>query len=384
MKVALVHDWLTGMRGGEKCLEIFCRLYPEADLYTLLHVSGSVSPLIEKRQIRTSFLQLLPGIKKHYRYYLPLMPLAIQQFDLSKYDLILSSSHCVAKGVSAGKNGLHICYCFTPMRYIWDQYHHYFGPTRSGFLISTAMHLLRPYLKKWDIDSSQGVNHFIAISKHVEKRIQSYYRRKAEVVYPPVDTKFYAPTGEKPEDFFLIVSAFAPYKRLDLAVEAFGKLGYPLKIIGSGQELSRLKKIAAPNIEFLGWLSNEAIRSHYARCRAFIFPGEEDFGITPLEAQGMGRPVIAYSRGGVLETVVPEIGSWKPEFDIPKEKIARPTGVFFHDQTPGALISAVQSFESIEKNFDPEYIRNHASQFDVEVFSRHIQAHIENQFPPRC
>ncbi|MFQ5677109.1 MAG: hypothetical protein ACE5G1_14545, partial [bacterium] len=177
MKIALVHDWLTGMRGGEKCLEVFCRLYPDADLFTLLHIPGSVSSIIEGRRIRTSFLQSLPGIKKHYRYYLPLMPLAIKQFDLSQYDLILSSSHCVAKGAAAGKNGFHICYCYTPMRYIWDQYEEYFGPARSSFLTSTAMRFFRPYLKKWDVCSSQSVNHFIAISKHVEKRIQTCYQR---------------------------------------------------------------------------------------------------------------------------------------------------------------------------------------------------------------
>ncbi|MFQ5673866.1 MAG: glycosyltransferase [Nitrospinales bacterium] len=385
MKIAIVHDWLTGMRGGEKCLEVFCRLYPEADLFTLLHIPGTVSPVIEGMRIKTSFLQSLPGVARNYRYYLPAMPLAVGQFDLSQYHLVLSSSHCVAKGVTTGRDSIHICYCYTPMRYIWDQYDQYFGPARSGALVSTAMRVLRPRLKAWDVRSSRGVDYFVAISRHVQKRIQSCYRRDATVIYPPVDTKFYSPAGEeKPEDFFLMVSAFAPYKRLDLAVEAFKKLGYPLKIIGSGQQLRRLKDAAAPNIEFLGWLPDEEIRSHYARCRAFIFPGEEDFGITPLEAQGMGRPVIAFSRGGALETVIPEKHSWKPEWDIPEDKTKHPTGVFFHEQTPDALVSAVRFFESIENRFDPEQIRRHARQFDVEVFSRRIRAYIENKISPRC
>ena len=384
MKIAIVHDWLTGMRGGEKCLEVFCRLYPEADLFTLLHIPGTVSPAIEGMRIKTSFLQTLPGVGQNYRYYLPVMPLAIGQFDLSPYQLVLSSSHCVAKGVTAGKDSLHICYCYTPMRYIWDQYDAYFGPAGSGALAAAAMRVLRPRLKAWDIRSSRGVDHFVAISRHVQKRIQACYRRDAAVVYPPVDTKFYSPTGETPEDFFLMVSAFAPYKRLDLAVEAFKKLGYPLKIIGSGQQLQRLQGAAAPNIEFLGWRSDEEIRSHYARCRAFIFPGEEDFGITPLEAQGMGRPVIAFSRGGALETIIPEKHSWKPGWDIPEDKTEHPTGVFFHEQTPEALVSAVRFFESIENRFDPGQIRTHACRFDVEMFSHRIQAYIENKISLRC
>ncbi|MFQ5717672.1 MAG: glycosyltransferase, partial [Nitrospinales bacterium] len=317
-------------------------------------------------------------------FYLPLMPIAIKQFNLEEYDLVLSSSHCVAKGVSAGKKSVHICYCYTPMRYIWDQYDQYFNPATSGILVSSIMRLLQPGLRRWDVRSSRGVGHFLAISKHVQKRIEKYYRRASEVVYPPVDTKFYAPTGEAPEDFFLMVSAFAPYKRLDLAVEAFKKLGYPLKIIGEGQESARLRKTAAPNIEFLGWLTNPEVRSYYARCRAFIFPGEEDFGITPLEAQAMGRPVIAFGRGGALETVIPEKQSWKPAHDIPEGKTAHPTGLFFHEPTPGALIAAVKYFESIERRFDPETIRVHARQFDTDVFSRRIRTFIEKQTAQRC
>lgn len=379
MKTALVHDWLTGMRGGEKCLEIFCELFPEADLFTLIHVPGNLSPSIEKMSIKTSFLQRFPGIESNYRYFLPIMPWAIRHFDLRDYDLVLSSSHCVAKGIRTSPDKVHICYCFTPMRYIWDQYDQYFNPHKANPLIAAAMRFLRPWLQTWDVTSNREVTDFVAISHHVRKRIQNFYNLSAEVIYPPVDTDFYSPTGEPSEDFFLMVSAFAPYKRLDLAVEAFNELGYPLKIIGEGQESKSLQQKASNNIEFLGWLSDEEIRSHYARCRAFIFPGEEDFGITPLEAQAMGRPVIAYSQGGVLETVIPSRDTWLPEFDISIEKTAQPSGVFFHDANSEALQSAVRYFESIESQFDPVLIRRHAVAFDRNVFTERIHNFILNR-----
>jgi glycosyltransferase involved in cell wall biosynthesis len=380
MKIALVHDWLTGMRGGEKCLEVFCRLYPDADLFTLLHIPGSVSPIIENRKIHTSFLQSLPFVEKKYRHFLPLMPRAIEKFDLKGYDLILSSSHCVAKGIVPEKGSLHICYCHTPMRYIWDQYDQYFGLQSSGILTSLAMGLIAPYLRRWDVHSSKRVDEFIANSMHVQKRIKKYYQRESTVIYPPVDSSFYSPTGELREDFFLIVSAFAPYKRLDLAVEAFNKLGYPLVIIGEGQKAKYLKSIAGPNILFKGRLTDEEIRSFYARCRAFVFCGEEDFGITPLEAQSMGRPVIGFAKGGLLETVIPDRETWKPETGIMEEKINRPSGVFFYEQSPEALLSAINHFEKIEDRFDPETIRNHALQFDLNIFSDRILSFIKNRY----
>lgn len=381
MKIAIVHDWLTGMRGGEKCLEVFCRLYPEADLYTLLHVPGKVSPPIERMRIRTSFLQNLPGVEKNYRYYLPIMPFAIRQFDLREYDFVLSSSHCVAKGVVTSSKTMHICYCYTPMRYIWDQYDQYFNQENSGMLTSTLMSAVAPRLRKWDVRSSRGVDHFIAISRHVQKRIRKYYQRESEVIYPPVDTRFYHPTGEKPEDFFLIVSAFAPYKRLDLAVDAFNHLGYPLKIIGEGQNSAPLKKKAHSNIEFLGWLPDEEVRSHYGRCRALIFPGEEDFGITPLETQAMGRPVIALGRGGALETIIPDQRTWSPEDEIAESETIHPTGIFFREQTSEALQDAVKYFKSIEQQFDPDRIRRQALRFDLDVFSRRIQYSVGERIP---
>jgi len=380
MKIAIIHDWLTGMRGGEKCLEVFCRLYPEADLFTLLHIPGSVSSIIETRKIHTSFLQLLPFVEKKYRHFLPLMPLAIEKFDLTGYDLVLSSSHCVAKGVIPGKKTLHISYCYTPMRYIWDQYEQYFNRTASGILTSTAMGLIAPGLRRWDVRSSKRVDEFVAISRHVQKRIKKYYNRESTVIYPPVDSTFYSPTGERGEDFFLIVSAFAPYKRLDLAVEAFNELGYPLVIIGEGQSAEYLRSIAGPNIQFRGWLSNEEIRSCYARCRAFVFCGEEDFGITPLEAQCMGKPVIGFAKGGLLETVIPDRQTWKSETGISEEKTCHPTGVFFHQQTPDAVITAIRHFEKVEDRFESEVIRNHALAFDLNIFSDRIWEFIEDRY----
>ena len=376
MKIAIIHDWLTGMRGGEKCLEAFCSLLPDADLFTLIHIPGSVSPLIEKMRPKTSFLQHLPFARKKYRYYLPIMPLAIELLDLREYDLILSSSHCVAKGVLKKSTATHLCYCYTPMRYIWDQYDQYFKGDNSRSLVSRVMPYVVPKLRRWDIKSSRRVDKFYAISKYVKKRINKYYQRDAKVIYPPVDTNFYSPTGNKPKDFFLIVSAFAPYKRLDLAIEAFNKLGYPLKIIGEGQESFKLKHLAKSNIEFLGWLPDNAIRFYYAHCKAFVFPGEEDFGITPLEAQSMGRPVIAYGKGGALETVIPEISTWKPEYNIPVEVTKEPTGIFFAKQTVAGLISAIKHFESIEETFNPKAARQNALNFDTDIFNQQIQAEI--------
>ena len=377
MKIAIVHDWLTGMRGGEKCLEVLCKLYPSADLFTLLHIPGKVSAVIESHRIRTSFIQNLPFAESKYRYYLPLMPFAIERFNLKGYDLILSSSHCVAKSIKPGTQSLHICYCHTPMRYIWDQFDQYFGGANCNGLTTAVMRSLRPWLQRWDVRTSRRVNNFIANSRHVQKRIKKYYGQEAKIIHPPVDTGFFTPQrNEEKADFFLIVSAFAPYKRIDIAVDAFNKLGLPFRVIGEGQDARRLKEMAKDNIRFEGWLDNSEIRSHFSRCRAFIFCGEEDFGITLLEAQAMGRPVIALGRGGALETVIPDSQSWKPETEIEKSATAQPTGVFFYEQTPEALMQAIQHFESIESQFDANAIRKHAEQFDVSVYTERMRSFI--------
>jgi glycosyltransferase involved in cell wall biosynthesis len=385
MKIAIVHDWLTGMRGGEKCLEVLCRLYPSADLFTLLYIRGSVSPTIESHSISTSFIQNLPFVKSKYRYYLPLMPLAIERFDLKKYDLILSSSHCVAKSVKPSAGSLHICYCHTPMRYIWDQFDQYFCRAKSGLIPWAIMKILRPWLQHWDSRTSSRVDYYIANSRHVQKRIQKYYQRESIIIYPPVDTKRFLSSGYKKDDYFLIVSAFAPYKRVDLAVEAFNKLGYPFVVVGEGQDSNSLRRMANSNILFEGWLDDLSISGHYANCRAFVFCGEEDFGITLLEAQAMGRPVIALGRGGALETVIPDRKTWKSGTGILESKTINPTGVFFYDQTSEGLIRAIQHFESIESQFDSEKIQRHAAQFDVAVYTDRIKKFVEERLKKhRC
>lgn len=370
MRVALIHDWLTGMRGGERCLEVFCELFPQAHLYTLLHIPGSVSPLIEKMPIKTSFIQNLPFSKRGYRKYLPLFPLAIERFNLKGYDLILSCTHCVAKGVIPPPDALHISYMLTPMRYAWDMYEEYFGASRNR-LIPFFVH----YLRMWDVTSSQRVDNFLCISKHVQNRIMKYYRRDSEVIHPPVEISRFR-LGNKKEDFFLIVSSLAPYKKINLAIEAFNRLGYHLRIIGSGQEEKKLRALAKSNVEFMGWQSDEVVAKNYSRCRALIFPGEEDFGIVPLEAMGCGKPVISYGKGGILETVV--------GYDLPRQNGKNATGLFFHEQNVDSLIDAVERFGRIEREFDPAAIRKHALQWDREIFKEKIKKSIFEKMEMRC
>jgi len=354
MKIAFVHDWLTGMRGGERCLEAMCELFPGADIYTLLHIPGSVSGTIERHRIITSPLQYFPLVKNKYPYYLPVMPLAIESFCLRGYDLVISSSHCVAKGARILGRTPHLCYCYTPMRYVWDMHAQYF---QKQNLTSLVMRLLRRPLKKWDLASSRKVDAFIAISKTVQKRIKRCYTTDSRILYPPVDTERFL-HREQRGDYYLVVGAMVPYKRVDIAVDAFNVLGYPLKIAGWGTEEARLKKIAKGNISFLGRLSDPEIASLYSRCKALIFPGEEDFGIVPLEAMASGKPVLAFAGGGAVETVVNyEKGSARPA-----------TGILFKEQNAGGLIRAVKSFERIERLFLPEEIKKHSLAFDKKVF----------------
>lgn len=361
MRVALVHDWLTGMRGGERCLEVFCELFPRADLFTLLHVRGSVSPIIEGRRITTSFIQRLPGVEARYRSFLPLFPLAITRFDLGGYDLVLSSSHCAAKGVRVPPGALHLCFCFTPMRYVWDLYDEYFG-ARAGWAVRLLMPPVAAGLRRWDRTTAGRVHHFIAISRHVAERIAMFYGRDAEVIHPPVDLQRFR-LSEEPGEFYLVVSALTPYKRVDLAVEAANRLGLRLVVVGSGPEERALRARAGRTVEFLGWRSDAEVADLYGRSRALLFPGVEDFGIVPLEAMASGKPVIAFGRGGARETIVPL-----------DEGSDSPTGIFFAEQTVGAVIDATRRYEANAHRFAPKVLRARAEAFDRPLFKERIAA----------
>jgi glycosyltransferase involved in cell wall biosynthesis len=374
MKVALVHDWLTGMRGGEKCLEVFCELWPDADLFTLVHVPGRVSATIERHRIVTSWLQHWPGSFRAYRYYLPLMPTAIEMLDLRAYDLVLSSSHCVAKGVIARPDALHVAYIHAPMRYVWDLWPEYFPP--HGWLTRTLIPLVLNYLRIWDVTSAHRVDHFVANSQFVARRIAKYYRRDATVIYPPVDTAWFTP-GTTSSDYYLMVTALVPYKGVEVAIQAFNALRRPLKIIGSGPLAARLRAMAGAHVELLGWRSEEELRQYYAACRGLIFPAQEDFGIVPLEANAAGRPVIALGLGGALETVRPANDPHHPEAVHPDTGSRyRPTGVFFLQRTPEALQAAVRFFEAHASLFDPLALRCHAQRFDRAIFAQRIEQYL--------
>ncbi len=350
LRVALVHDWLTGMRGGEKCLEVLCRAWPSANLYTLIHTAGKLSPPIDNLSIHPSFLQRLPGVGRYYRRLLPLMPAAIESFRLPRCDLVVSLSHCVAKSIRVPQGVPHVCYCFTPMRYLWHMRDSYF-PKRQG-IKAVALGAILGLLRDWDRRTAERVTHFVAISKTVQKRIHDCYGRDSDVLYPPVDTDFFTPARVRRDDYYLVVSAFAPYKRLDLAIAACNQLKRHLLIIGSGQEERRLRALAGPTIQFAGWQPDEVIRDHLRRCRALLFPGEEDFGIVPVEAHACGIPVIAYGRGGATETIVPAGADEEP------------TGLWFHEQTAEALMEAILEFERGSTEISSAACRRQALRFD--------------------
>lgn len=362
-RVALVHDWLTGMRGGERCLEVFCELFPAADVYTLLHLPGRVSPTIERHRIVTSFVQRLPDVERRYRHYLLLFPAAIRGFDLRGYDLVLSSSHCVAKGARPAAGARHVCYCFTPMRYVWDLYDDYFGPG-AGALVRGVMPPVAAALRRWDRRASARVHDFVAISAFVAERVRRCYGRASTVIHPPVDCARFA-LAPAPGDFYLVVSALVPYKRVDLAVAAAGRLGRRLVVVGTGPEEGRLRRLAGREVEFAGWRDDAEVARLYARCRALLFPGLEDFGITPLEAMAAGRPVIAYGAGGALETVV-----------TPGDAAREPTGLTFAEQTVEALADAMVRFEAQEGAFRPAALRARAETFDRPRFAARIAAYL--------
>ncbi|MBN2218047.1 MAG: glycosyltransferase [Pirellulales bacterium] len=369
MRLALVHDWLTGMRGGEKCLDVLCRRFPDARLFTLMHARGTTSPAIERMRITTSFLQRLPGVIGYYRNLLPLMPLAVSRLAMPRdVDLVVSFSHAVAKGVRPPPGVPHVCYCFTPMRYAWHRREDYF-PADSGRCprpLAAARDAVLDRMRLWDRATAARVTHFVAISRTVARRIEECYGRESRVIYPPVDTDFHTPDATVArQDFYLWVGALAPYKRVDLAVEACNRLGRRLVVIGSGTEARRLARLAGPTVEMKGWLDDLAIRDHLRRARALIFPAHEDFGIVPLEAQACGTPVLALGKGGATETVVaPTDGS-------------PGTGLFFESQTVDAVCGTIEQFEAAPERCNAELARRQAERFGLARYEREWIGYLE-------
>jgi glycosyltransferase involved in cell wall biosynthesis len=346
------------MRGGEKVLQAIAALYPDAPIYTLLHVPGSVSSALESHDIRTSFVQRLPGAARHYRQYLPLFPRAIESFDLSGYDFVISTSHCVAKSAIVPPATPHLCYCHSPMRYAWDQFDAYFGPAQVGRLRSAALRRLMNRMARWDAATADRVDAFVANSQYVAGRIRRYYNRGATVVYPSVDTDYYQPDpARRPDPFFLVVSALVPYKRLEVAIDAVRAVNGRLKIVGRGPEEARLRALAGPDVELMGWLPDPEIRSLYQQCQAVLMPGVEDFGMVPVEAQACGRPVVAFAEGGALESV-----------------IDGETGILVNEPTPAAFAAALRRVT--ETSFDAAALRRNAERFSIPRFTREIKAAI--------
>lgn len=350
MKVALVHDYLNQHGGAERVLEALIEMYPEAPIFTLIADIETLKEPIKSRTIHNSFLAKFPFVKKHYKKYLLLYPTAIEQFDLSSYELVISSSSAFAKGVITKPGTAHICYCHTPMRYSWDLYHSYLREDGPSGIYKKILPFAMNYIRMWDVITASRVDHFIANSEYVSKRIKKYYRRDSNVVYPPTNIdRFYLSSVDQVESYFLVVSRLLPYKRIDIIIEACNDLNLPLVVIGDGYDRARLERIAGANVKFLGFQKDEVIAEYYSKCQAFIFAGDEDFGLTPVEAQASGRPVIAFRRGGALETVVENV-----------------TGVFFNNQTKESLIEVLQDFNV--KMFNPEEIRMHTYKFGKQQF----------------
>lgn len=360
MKVALVHDYLNQMGGAERVVLALHEIFPDAPLYTSIYDPERVDAAFRSMDIRTTFMQKLPLVTKHHQPYLPLYPFAMESLDLRGYDLVLSSSSAFGKGVITKPETMHICYCHTPMRWCWN-YDEYVEREQLGKAARCVLPLLIAGMRVWDQTSSMRVDHFIANSPVVAERIRKYYRREAVVIPPPVEVQRFPfdPTTQ-PEDYFLVVSRLIPYKRIDLAIEACSRLHLPLVVIGGGRDEERLRKLAGPTVRFLGKLSDDEVLHYFSHCRAFLFPGEEDFGITPLEAQAAGRPVIAYGAGGALASVIEGV-----------------TGTFFRQQTVESLMEVLATFD--ERRYDPQSIHNHALEFDTPRFKRRILQFIETK-----
>jgi glycosyltransferase involved in cell wall biosynthesis len=362
MRVALVHDWLNQMGGAEDVLEALVGLFPQAPVFTSLYLPERMPERWKNWQVRTSFIDRLPLARTRQQVYFPLYPFAFEQFDFSDYDLVLSNKSGFCHGIVTGPETLHICYCLTPTRYVW-RYHQYAAREDLG---RTARMVLPPilfFLRQWDRLAADRVDYFIAISEEVRRRIAKVYQRDSTIIYPPVDTCRFEPAS-KVDDYYLIVGRLVPYRRIDLLIEAFNQMGRPLVIAGNGRDRERLEAMAGPNVSFLGYVPDAELPALMARCRAFLFPGEEDFGIAPLQAMAAGRPVIAYAAGGALETVVPG------------------TGRLFAEQSVAAIIEAVEQFEP--DAVSPAFIRAHAEKFDVAVFREQVMAFIGEKMNGRA
>ncbi len=371
MRIAIVHDWLVTYAGAERVLEQMLRCYPEADLFSLVDfLPDQGRGFILDKPVTTSFVQRLPFAHKKYRAYLPFMPLAVEQFDLSGYDLVISSSHAVAKGVLTGPGQLHLCLCYSPIRYAWDLQHQYLresGLDRGlkGWAAKAILH----YVRLWDTRTANGVDGFIAISAHIARRIRKAYRRESTVLYPPVDVADFPLHTEK-EDFYVTASRMVPYKKMDLIVEAFSSMPEKrLVVIGDGPDFAKVRAKAGPNVELLGFVSADVLRDHLQRAQAFVFAAEEDFGIAPLEAQACGTPVIAYGRGGALETV-------RGLGEVPDT----PTGLFFAEQSVAAMVAAVRRFKRDGAAITPETCRDNALRFAPERFREEFMAFVEGEW----
>ncbi|MDF1498227.1 MAG: glycosyltransferase [Patescibacteria group bacterium] len=360
MKIALIHDYLVQYGGAERVLKTFTEIFPKAPVFTMVYDKKLMNGAFSDRKIKTSFLQKIPFIGSHHRLFPILMPMAIEQFDLSEFDIVLSDSNSYAKGVITMPKTLHITYCHTPMRYAWDDCHKYLREFKYSKITKKVVPFAMNYIRLWDKISADRPDIYIANSEFVSSRIKKYYNKQAFVINPPVNTKkFYI--SENIENYYLMIGRALPYKRFDIVIEAFNKLGLPLKIIGKGPEMEKLKKNAKKNIEFLGYLDDDKISHYYSRCKAFLFPPEEDFGITPLEAMASGRPVIAFRGGGAMESVV-----------------ENETGIFFNKQTPESIIEIVKNFDS--KKFNSQKIRQHAKKFDKEFFKEKIKKFVEEEY----
>lgn len=366
MKVAIVHYWLIDRRGGERVVEALCELYPQADVFTNIYDPAPFTRTLAGHRVRTTFVNRLPWAARLRRFYLPLMPPALERLDLRGYDLVITSESGPAKGVVTGPGTLHLCYCHSPMRYVWDMYALYLA--QSDWLTRLGMRLLTPYLRRWDQETARRPHFIVANSRYTRERIQKYWKRDAEVIPPPVDVRRFAAVSATttPGDYYLCAGELEGYKRIDLAVDAFNRLQLPLVIVGSGREERTLRRQANRNITFRGRVDDDEFARIVAGCRALVFPGEEDFGIVPVEAMAAGRAVIAYGHGGAVDTVVPGV-----------------TGTFFDEPTTDALAAAIRRFEDERKRYDPKTISRHAANFDRAHFMARIAAMVRRLLESR-